>query len=146
MDESGQRAANEPDRGPDRGPGHGPGPRPAPFGGARYAVRPPARTARAIRALFATPQPTLPPRVSAAAAMPSYRFELDKPNSIVMVMVTEDDGSEHDFQFDFEPKSGRWEFSERFLLERDYGEEFVDEMEADVQRTIDEAVGRNQGS
>ena len=88
----------------------------------------------------------MPLRASAAAAMPSYRFELDEPNSIVMVMVTEDDGSEHDFQFDFEPKSGRWEFSERFLLERDYGEEFVDEMEADVQRTIDEAVGRNQGS
>ena len=41
--------------------------------------------------------------------MASYRLELDAPNNIVMVMVTEDDGSEHDYQFDFDAASGRWE-------------------------------------
>ncbi len=77
--------------------------------------------------------------------MASYRAELDAPNNIVLVMVTEDDGSEHDFQFDFDPRSGRWEFSERFLLERDYGEEMVDEMEEAVEKMIQEALKAGQG-
>ena len=77
--------------------------------------------------------------------MASYRAELDAPNNIVLVMVTEDDGSEHDFQFDFDPRSGRWEFSERFLLERDYGEEMVDEMEETVEKMIQEALKARQG-
>jgi len=77
--------------------------------------------------------------------MASYRAELDAPNNIVLVMVTEDDGSEHDFQFDFDPRSGRWEFSERFLLERDYGEEMVDEMEETVETMIQEALKASQG-
>ena len=47
-------------------------------------------------------------------------------------MHVHDDGSEHDYQFDFDPKSGRWEFSERDLLERDFGEEWCDELEAEV--------------
>jgi len=72
--------------------------------------------------------------------MASYRAELDAPNNIVLVMVTEDDGSEHDFQFDFDPRSGRWEFSERFLLERDYGEELVDEMEQTIEGLIQGVV------
>jgi len=55
--------------------------------------------------------------------MASFRAELDEPNNIVLVMVTEDDGSEHDYQFDFDPRSGRYEFSEKDLLERDFGEE-----------------------
>lgn len=75
--------------------------------------------------------------------MASYRLELDEPNNIVMVMVTEDDGSEHDFQFDFDPRTGRWEFSEKFLLERDYGEDMVADMEEDVQKTIEACVEKN---
>ena len=74
--------------------------------------------------------------------MADFRLELDKPNNIVLVMVTEDDGSEHDYQFDFDPRSGRWEFSERDLLERDFGEDWVDDMEAAIQKTIDQAVGK----
>ncbi len=53
--------------------------------------------------------------------MATFRVELDAPNNIVLVMVTEDDGSEHDYQFDFDPRSGRYEFSEWDLLERDFG-------------------------
>jgi hypothetical protein len=74
--------------------------------------------------------------------MASFRCELDKPNNIVLVMVTEDDGSEHDYQFDFDPRSGRYEFAERDLLERDFGEEWVDDMEQSVKKLIDEAVGQ----
>lgn len=74
--------------------------------------------------------------------MADFRLELDEPNHIVLVMVTEDDGSEHDYQFDFDPKTGRWEFAERELLERDFGEEWVEEMEAAVQAQIDKALGR----
>jgi hypothetical protein len=77
--------------------------------------------------------------------MASYRLEVDEPNNIVMVMVTEDDGSEHDFQFDFDSRTGRWEFSEKFLLERDYGEEMVDEMEQDVEKAIKDCVARAAG-
>ena len=73
--------------------------------------------------------------------MASFRCELDASNNIVLVMVTEDDGSEHDYQFDFDPRSGRYEFSERDLLERDFGEEWVDEMEAAVKELIDKARG-----
>ena len=73
--------------------------------------------------------------------MASFRLELDKPNNIVMVMVTEDDGSEHDYQFDFDARSGRWEFAERDLLERDFGDEWVDEFEVAVEKMIKGAVG-----
>jgi hypothetical protein len=72
--------------------------------------------------------------------MADYRIELDAPNNIVMVMVTEDDGSEHDYQFDFDPKSGRWEFAERDLLERDFGEEWVEEFVEAVEVVIQDAV------
>lgn len=74
--------------------------------------------------------------------MASFRVELDAPNNIVLVMVTEDDGSEHDYQFDFDPRSGRFEFSERDLLERDFGAEFVDDMENQVRSTIQGALKR----
>lgn len=74
--------------------------------------------------------------------MADYRIELDEPNNIVMVMVTEDDGSEHDYQFDFDPTSGRWEFAERDLLERDFGEDWVEEFEEAVEEAIKEAIGR----
>lgn len=73
--------------------------------------------------------------------MASFRVELDAPNNIVLVMITEDDGSEHDYQFDFDPRSGRFEFSERDLLERDFGVEFVDSMEDQVRGTIQKAIG-----
>ena len=76
--------------------------------------------------------------------MADFRLELDEPNNIVMVMVTEDDGSEHDYQFDFDPRTGRWEFSERELLERDFGEEWVEEFESAVEKTIREAVGKGR--
>lgn len=72
--------------------------------------------------------------------MPSFRLELDAPNNIVLVMVTEDDGSEHDYQFDFDPRSGRYEFSERDLLERDFGSEWVEEMDEAVRKAIERAV------
>jgi hypothetical protein len=72
--------------------------------------------------------------------MANFRLELDAPNNIVLVMVTEDDGSEHDYQFDFDPRSGRYEFSERDLLERDFGEEWVEEMEQAVKKMIEQAL------
>jgi len=77
--------------------------------------------------------------------MASFRAELDQPNNIVLVMVTEDDGSEHDYQFDFDPRSGRYEFAEKDLLERDFGEEWVAEMEGEVQRLIQLAVRKKKG-
>jgi hypothetical protein len=73
--------------------------------------------------------------------MASFRVDLDAPNHIVLVMVTEDDGSEHDYQFDFDPRSGRFEFSERDLLERDFGPEWVEEMDREVRATIQRALG-----
>ncbi len=77
--------------------------------------------------------------------MASFRAELDTDNSIVLVMVTEDDGSEHDYQFDFDARSGRYEFAERDLLERDFGEEWVDDMEEAVKKLIDQAVAGDAG-
>jgi hypothetical protein len=76
--------------------------------------------------------------------MATFRCELDAPNNIVMVMVTEDDGSEHDYQFDFDPRSGRYEFSERDLLERDFGQEWVDDLESHVRRLIDQAIAEKR--
>ena len=77
--------------------------------------------------------------------MASFRLELDEPNNIVLVMVTEDDGSEHDYQFDFDPRSGRYEFSERDLLERDFGAEWVEDMDRQVRETIQRAVAKRKG-
>lgn len=72
--------------------------------------------------------------------MANFRLELDAPNNIVMVMVVEKDGSEHDYQFDFDAKSGRWEFAERDLLERDFGEDWVEDFEEQVEAMIRGAV------
>lgn len=83
------------------------------------------------------------PRTPTEGPMAEFRLELDEPNNIVLVMVTEDDGSEHDYQFDFDPRSGRWEFGERDLLERDFGEEWVDEMEEAIETTIKGVVEKN---
>ena len=69
--------------------------------------------------------------------MASFSVDVDAPNNIILVMVTEDDGSEHDYQFDFDPRSGRFEFAERDLLERDFGEEWVDEMYAAIESAIE---------
>jgi hypothetical protein len=76
--------------------------------------------------------------------MASFTAELDQDNSIVQVVVIEDDGSEHDYQFDFDPRTGRWEFSERDLLERDFGEEWVEELEATVARLIEQALAKGK--
>lgn len=72
--------------------------------------------------------------------MASFEAELDSASNIVQVVVTEDDGSEHDYQFDFDPRTGRWEFSERDLLERDFGDEWVEELEEEIERLIAEGV------
>ena len=72
--------------------------------------------------------------------MADFRLELDAPNNIVLVMVTEDDGSEHDYQFDFDPNTGRWEFAERDILERDFGDDWVDDFEHAVEKMIKGAV------
>jgi hypothetical protein len=72
--------------------------------------------------------------------MATFEAELDAGSNIVQVVVTEDDGSEHDYQFDFDPRTGRWEFSERDLLERDFGEEWVENLEAEIERLIEEGV------
>jgi hypothetical protein len=76
--------------------------------------------------------------------MSNYRLELDAPNNIVMAMVIEEDGSEHDYQFDFDPRSGRWEFAERDLLERDFGEDWVEEFEERVEKMIEDAIAKDE--
>ena len=78
--------------------------------------------------------------------MANFQAELDGPSNIVQVVVTEDDGSEHDYQFDFDPRTGRWEFSERDLLERDFGEEWVEELEARIEKIIEEAINDEDAS
>jgi hypothetical protein len=75
--------------------------------------------------------------------MADFRLELDAPNHIVLVMVTEEDGSEHDYQFDFDPRTGRWEFAERDLLERDFGDEWVERFERAVEAMIRDAVAKS---
>ena len=73
--------------------------------------------------------------------MATFKAVLEADSNIVMVMVAEDDGSEHDYQFDFDPQTGRWEFAERDLLERDFGEEWVEKMEGEIERLIAQALG-----
>jgi hypothetical protein len=77
--------------------------------------------------------------------MASFRIDLDAPSHIVLVVVTEDDGSEHDYQFDFDPRSGRYEFSEYPLLERDFGSEWVAEMDRQIRETIQRALSSKKG-
>ena len=68
--------------------------------------------------------------------MATYRLTGDNVSHIGMVVVLEDDGSEHDYQFDFDRRTGRWEFAERDLLERDFGEDWVDELEEEIEKLI----------
>lgn len=77
--------------------------------------------------------------------MADWRAELDTTSHIVLVMVTEDDGSEHDYQFDFDARTGRWEFAERDLLERDFGEEWVDELEEKIESLIKDGMKAAEG-
>ena len=72
--------------------------------------------------------------------MATWKAELDRPSSIVLIVVTEDDGSDHDYQFDFDPATGRWEFAERDLLERDFGDDWVEEFEDSIEKMIKGAV------
>lgn len=72
--------------------------------------------------------------------MSSFRLEVDVPNNIVLVLVTERGGGEHDFQLDYDPLSGLYEFAEKDQLEREYGEDFMEEMEEAVERAITEAI------
>ncbi len=51
--------------------------------------------------------------------MSSFRLEVDVPNNIVLVLVTERGGGEHDFQLDYDPLSGLYEFAEKDQLERE---------------------------
>ncbi len=68
--------------------------------------------------------------------MASWQIDLDPENHIVTVTVTEEDGGDYAYQFDFDPGTGRWEFSERDLLERDFSEEWVEELEEGVDQRI----------
>jgi hypothetical protein len=88
--------------------------------------------------------PGLPANRPKPLLMANFRLELDAPNNIVMVMVVEEDGSEHDYQFDFDPRSGRWEFAERDLLERDFGEDWVEDFEDQVETMIQGAVAKEE--
>ncbi|MAE28333.1 MAG: hypothetical protein QF724_04110 [Planctomycetota bacterium] len=72
--------------------------------------------------------------------MATYRLSVDDASHIVMVVVVEEDGSEHDYQFDFDGSSGRFEFSEWDLLERDFGEEWVEELDQAIRDAIAQAI------
>ncbi len=74
--------------------------------------------------------------------MASYTLELDDQAHVVMVTLTHDDDSVADLQFDFDARSGRWEFAERDLLEGDYGEEWVEELEEGIEGLISGCINK----
>ena len=83
------------------------------------------------------PQATSPADYPAfQSPMATFRLSVDDASHIVMVVVVEEDGSEHDYQFDFDGGSGRFEFSEWDLLERDFGEEWVEELDQAIRAAI----------
>jgi hypothetical protein len=59
-----------------------------------------------------------------------------------LIEVKEDSGDVVDFQIDYSAATGSLDFHDRWLLERDYGAEFVAGMVADVEQRIKKAMGR----
>jgi hypothetical protein len=74
--------------------------------------------------------------------MTKYKIDIDTKMSVALVEVTEDSGDVVDFQIDFSPTTGGIDFADRWLLERDYGEEFIRGMVADLEERIRQALGR----
>jgi hypothetical protein len=73
--------------------------------------------------------------------MPTYKLEIDTRMNVALVEVTEDSGDVVDFQIDYSPTTGNIDFSDRWLLERDYGAEFVRTMVDEIERRIKAALG-----
>ncbi len=73
--------------------------------------------------------------------MTSYTVEIDSKMNCAMVQVREDSGDLVDFQIDYSPTTGNLDFQDRFLLERDYGEEFIRGMVADLEQKIRATIG-----
>ncbi|HKE02346.1 MAG TPA: hypothetical protein VKE69_15115 [Planctomycetota bacterium] len=74
--------------------------------------------------------------------MPKYTIEIDTRMNVGLVQVTEDSGDLVDFQIDYSPTTGSIDFADRWLLERDYGEEFIRGMVADLEERIRKALSR----
>ena len=72
--------------------------------------------------------------------MTSYTLEIDARMNVAMVQVKEDSGDVVDFQIDYSPSTGNIDFADRWLLERDYGEEFVRGLVADIEGRIREVL------
>jgi hypothetical protein len=68
--------------------------------------------------------------------MTSYKVEIDTSINCAMIEVKEDSGDIVDFQIDYSPTSGTLDFHDRWLLERDYGADFIAAMVADVEGRI----------
>lgn len=77
--------------------------------------------------------------------MADFRLEVDTQDCIVIALITDEDGTEHDYEFEFDPTFGTWDFDERQMLEEDYGDLWVDEFEEAVKEVID-AVLQNSMS
>ena len=74
--------------------------------------------------------------------MAVFRLEVDAQDCIVIALITDEDGTEHDYEFEFDPTSGTWDFDEREMLLEDYGDLWVDEFEEAVEE-VTEAVLEN---
>jgi hypothetical protein len=69
-----------------------------------------------------------------------FQCAVDADSNAVKVEVVADDGSKADFQFEFDPRSGRYDWAERDELEAVVGADFVERLEAHVRKLIGEAV------
>ncbi|MBI3819237.1 MAG: hypothetical protein HY286_11135 [Planctomycetes bacterium] len=74
--------------------------------------------------------------------MTSYTVEIDTGMNCAMVEVKENSGDVVDFQIDYSPSSGKLDFHDRWLLERDYGAEFIAAMVKDIEGKIKAALGK----
>lgn len=76
--------------------------------------------------------------------MTSYTLEIDDRMSVAMVQVKEDSGDVVDFQIDYSPTTGSIDFADRWLLERDYGEDFVRGLVADIEQRIRDVLAKKK--
>lgn len=72
--------------------------------------------------------------------MAAFRLEVDAQDCIVIAFITDEDGTEHDYEFEYDPTSGEWEFEDRDILAEDYGGLWVDEFEEAVDELIEAAL------
>jgi hypothetical protein len=72
--------------------------------------------------------------------MDEYNCVLDDEANAILVNLQDEQGNDHAFRFDFDPRSGRYDCEELEQLEKQIGPEWLEKLEAHVRKLVDQVV------